>query len=106
MGSNGVPAIMAGHVRVANPSPRGGTRTLSKWVETPLIQGAGMPLKTAAGSGYFLRRLLLQADALEALVEAGELAAGLVKPVLAADPGRMRFRIDIEMERLAGFPVG
>src|SRR5882672_9034843 len=48
----------------------------------------------------------LDAEILEALVEAGELAAGVEQAMLAAGPGRVRLRIDIEPQRVAGFAVG
>src|SRR5690348_12712718 len=52
------------------------------------------------------RGLLFNAQALEALVESGELAARIEQLLLAASPGRMRARIDFEMERVARFAVG
>src|SRR5262249_52757426 len=50
--------------------------------------------------------LCAAAEAAEALVEARELAAGVVEALLAAGPGRMRLRIDVEAQRVAGLPIG
>src|SRR4029077_349118 len=46
------------------------------------------------------------AEALEALVEAGELPAGIEQSVLSAGPSRMRFRVDVEPQGIPGFAVG
>src|SRR5215468_11791431 len=51
-------------------------------------------------------RLLLQAKPLEPLVEARELAACIEQAMLPAGPGRVRFRIDVEAQRVARFAVG
>src|SRR5437879_5842577 len=48
----------------------------------------------------------LAPEALEAPVEAGELTAGVEQALLAAGPGRMRFRVDFEAQRVAGLAVG
>src|SRR5690242_672272 len=50
--------------------------------------------------------LLLAAEAAEALVEAGELAAGVEQLLLAAGPGRVRLTVDLEAQRVAGLPIG
>jgi hypothetical protein len=50
--------------------------------------------------------LFLQAEALEALVEARKLAAAVDEALLAAGPGRVGFRIDLEAQRVAGLAVG
>src|SRR5271165_1282899 len=52
----------------------------------------------AGGSG-------LDAKSLESLVEAGELTAAVNQALLPAGPGRMRFRIDVEAQGVAGFAV-
>src|SRR5579862_1397223 len=48
----------------------------------------------------------LWAEAAETLVEARELAAGVEQALLAAGPGRVRFRIDLQAQRVAGLAVG
>src|SRR5580704_17115208 len=55
----------------------------------------------AAGAG-----LLLDADAAEALVEARELTTAVEQPLLTAGPGRMRFGIDFQPQRVAGLAIG
>src|SRR5665213_4497375 len=52
-------------------------------------------------AGYFFGR----AEALKALVEARELAA-IDQALLAAGPRRMRFRIDVEPQCVAGLAIG
>src|SRR3974377_668911 len=47
----------------------------------------------------------LDAEALEALVEAGELAAGVDQPLLSPGPRRMGLRVDVQAQRVAGFAV-
>src|SRR5436190_6802601 len=49
---------------------------------------------------------LLRAEILEAAIEAGELSAGVEQAVLAAGPGRVRFRVDIEAQRVAFLAIG
>src|SRR5260370_34613962 len=56
-------------------------------------------LKVGPGSG-------LAPEALEAPVEARELAAGVEQALLAAGPGWVRFRVDFEAQRVARFAVG
>src|SRR5580700_6807591 len=51
-------------------------------------------------------RSVLDAEAAEALVEASDLAALLVQALLAAGPGRMGLRIDVETQRVAGLAIG
>jgi len=48
----------------------------------------------------------LYAEALKALVEAGELPAGVDQALLPTSPGRMRLRVDVEPQGVPGFPVG
>src|SRR5438105_14740637 len=48
----------------------------------------------------------LDAKALEALVETGELAAAVEQAVLPAGPRGMRFRVDVEAQRVARLAVG
>src|SRR5579863_8538225 len=48
----------------------------------------------------------LRAEAAKTLVEARELAAGVEQALLAAGPGRVRFRIDLQAQRVAGLAVG
>src|SRR5579862_1677935 len=57
------------------------------------------PLAPSAGSGF-------RAEAAEPPVEPGELAAGVEQALLAAGPRRMRFRIDLQAQGVAGFAVG
>src|SRR6266481_4557469 len=53
------------------------------------------------------RRLrLLAAEAAEAFVEAGELAAGVEQLLLAACPGRVRLGVDLQPQRVARLAVG
>src|SRR5215469_4529932 len=52
------------------------------------------------------RRSGFGSEALEAPIESGELAAAVDEPLLAAGPGRVRLRIDIEAQGVAGFAVG
>src|SRR5579875_569102 len=65
--------------------------------------------KTWSSAGGFQgppKTLRFDAEAAEALVEAGELAAGIDQPLLSAGPGRMRFRIDLQAQGVAGLAVG
>jgi hypothetical protein len=79
--------------------PQSSARTAWKWeVKSGDSRGHGPP-GTAANSLFF------QADALETLVEAGKLAAAVDEALLAAGPGRMGFRIDFEMERVARLAI-
>src|SRR5690349_4022826 len=48
----------------------------------------------------------LALEALEAPVEAGEVAAGIEQALLAAGPGRVRFRVNFEAQRVAGLAIG
>jgi hypothetical protein len=48
----------------------------------------------------------LRAEAAEALVEAGKLAAGVEQALLPTGPRRMRFRINVEAQRVAFLAVG
>src|SRR5689334_22281555 len=52
------------------------------------------------------RALLLAAEAAEAFVEAGELAAGVEQLLLAAGPGRVRLAVDLQAQRVARLAVG
>src|SRR5436853_7873338 len=65
--------------------------------------GEGLTCRSAP-SQYLLA--LLRAEILEAAIEAGELSAGIEQAVLAAGPGRVRFRVDIEAQRVAFLAVG
>src|SRR5947208_14571380 len=60
------------------------------------------------GSAPFAPALLsaLRAEILEAAVEASELPTGVEQPLLAAGPGRVRFRVDLEAQRVALLAVG
>src|SRR5690349_15438087 len=49
---------------------------------------------------------LLGAEALEAAVEAGKLTAGVQQALLAAGPGRVRFRVDLQPQRVPRLAVG
>src|SRR6266436_4262688 len=49
---------------------------------------------------------VLDAEALEALVETGELTAAVDQPLLSAGPRRMRFWVYVEAQRVAGLAVG
>src|SRR6476660_9281500 len=53
-----------------------------------------------------IRPSVLDAKALEALVETGELAAAIEQTMLPAGPRRMRFRIYIQAQRVARLAVG
>src|SRR6516225_453458 len=55
--------------------------------------------------GRLSRLSRLDAKALEALVEAGELAAGVNQPLLPSGPRRMRLRVDVEAQRVACLAV-
>src|SRR5215469_7311612 len=59
-----------------------------------------------AVKGWREPALRLDAKALEALVEAGELAAAVDQTLLPAGPRRMRLRVDIEAQRVARLAVG
>src|SRR6516164_3043587 len=48
----------------------------------------------------------LDAEPLEALVEAGELAAAVDQALLPAGPRRVRLGVDVEAQRVAGLAVG
>src|SRR5579864_2980863 len=61
----------------------------------------GAPAPRVAGKG-----LLFQPNALETLVEAGELATGFVEALLATGPSRVGLRINLKMERIAGLAIG
>src|SRR4051812_46138855 len=58
-----------------------------------------------AGAQGRLRSLLLPEPA-ELLLEAREAAAAVEQMLLAAGPRRMRFRVDIEAQRVAGLAPG
>src|SRR6516162_10204816 len=47
----------------------------------------------------------LDAEALEALVETGELAAAVDQPLRPSGPRRMRLRVDVEPQRVARLAV-
>src|SRR5689334_10341346 len=49
---------------------------------------------------------LFRAEILEPAVEARELSAGVEQTMLAAGPGRVRFRVDFEAQRVAFLAVG
>src|SRR5579863_2231225 len=65
------------------------------------LYSRGQPTPESSGKG-----LLFQPNALETLVETGELAAAVDQPLLAARPGRMGLRIDLKVQRVAGFAIG
>src|SRR5262245_62906662 len=70
------------------------------------LESRGRPLSAAAlepANGLDL--LAFQADALETLLELGELAAG-VDQAVDAGPGRVRLRIDIQAQRVARLAHG
>src|SRR5437762_7595752 len=48
----------------------------------------------------------LRAEILEAAVEASELPTGVEQPLLAAGPGLVRFRVDLQAQRVAFLAVG
>src|SRR5690349_6082737 len=48
----------------------------------------------------------LDTKPLKALVEAGQLSTAIDQPLLAAGPGRMGFRVDIEPQGVSRFAVG
>src|SRR5260221_12128086 len=52
------------------------------------------------------RGLGFRPETMEAPVEAGALAAGVEQALLAARPGRVRFRVDVEAQRVAFLAVG
>src|SRR5882724_2413797 len=56
-----------------------------------------------SGRGW---RLLLLADAGELLLEARDAAAAVEQALLAAGPGRVRLRVDVEVERIARLAPG
>jgi hypothetical protein len=62
-------------------------------------------LRDRALLGLQPERLLLQ-ETFELFLEAGKTAAAVDEMLLAASPGRMRLRIDIEMQRIAGLAPG
>src|SRR5579863_7980549 len=68
--------------------------------------GHGGRIGAGQGLGPCPSSLGLALEALEAPVEAGELTAGVKQALLAAGPGRMRFRVDFEAQRVAGLAVG
>src|SRR5690348_12674399 len=53
-----------------------------------------------------VKSLFLKADALEPLVEAGELTGAVDEALLTASPGWVGFRIDFEVKRVAGLAIG
>src|SRR5690348_11659587 len=52
------------------------------------------------------RQSALDAETLEALVEARELPAGVDQPLLPARPGRVGFRVDVEPQGVPGLAIG
>jgi hypothetical protein len=62
-------------------------------------------LRDRALLGLQPERLLLQ-ETFELFLEAGKTAAAVDEMLLAASPGRMRLRVDIEMQRVARLAPG
>src|SRR5262249_16265481 len=48
----------------------------------------------------------LDAETLEAFIEAGQLSAGVDQTLLSTGPRRMRFRVDVEPQGVPRFAVG
>ena len=72
----------------------------------PPAQNKKRHLSAPPGRSDLWRGPLFQAELLETLVESGELTAGVEQAMVAARPGRMRRRIDIQTQGIALFPVG
>src|SRR5262245_60868406 len=64
-------------------------------------RGAGHPKPVAYGAGLFLLE-----EARELLLETRQPAAAVEQLLLAAGPGRVRLRVDVEMQRVARFAPG
>src|SRR5512135_1725662 len=76
------------------------------WRFSTRATGSTSASRASTSSRGARRAELLLAEIAEALVEAGELPARVQQLLLAAGPGRVRLRVDVEAQRIARLPVG
>jgi crotonobetainyl-CoA:carnitine CoA-transferase CaiB-like acyl-CoA transferase len=75
-------------------------------VACPIVIDGRRQVSDRASPPYFLPASALLLQAAEALVEAGDLAAGVEHARVAAGPGRVDLGIDVELQRVAFLAPG